>query len=177
MTHKKCPKCNTEKSTEDFNKNKARSDGLNSYCRDCSKDYNKSYLEKTKEVHNKRQAKWKENNPEKRALIARKHNLMRYYGITPEKYEELLESQGGCCFVCERHHTQFKRKLSVDHSHVTGEIFGLLCDYCNRYLIGRDREPEKFLRAAEYLSKGTGLFVPEKFLKGPKRRRKKKVKK
>jgi hypothetical protein len=37
-----------------------------------------------------------------------------------------------------------------------------LCHFCNRRLIGRHRNPELFRNAAEYLSKGTGLFVPKK---------------
>ena len=33
--HKWCPKCETHKLYEEFNKNRARSDGLNSTCREC----------------------------------------------------------------------------------------------------------------------------------------------
>ncbi len=35
VNSKKCPKCSTTKISEEFYKNKARSDGLNSYCRIC----------------------------------------------------------------------------------------------------------------------------------------------
>lgn len=103
--------------------------------------------------------------------------LMRYYGITPEQYAELLEKQGGKCAICLKEAVHFTRKLAVDHDHKTGEIFGLLCMHCNHRKIGRERNPEVFLRCAEYLTKGTGLFVPPVFIKGkrPKRKRKKNI--
>lgn len=101
--------------------------------------------------------------------------LMRYYGLTPEQYAEMLEKQNGCCAICLKPAVHFKNRLAVDHDHKTGEIFGLLCMHCNHRKIGRERNPEVFLRCAEYLTKGTGLFVPAIFLKGkrPKRKRKK----
>ncbi|RUP39318.1 MAG: endonuclease VII [Acinetobacter sp.] len=100
--------------------------------------------------------------------------LKSTYGITEEKYEELLKSQKGCCAVCKRHYKNFKVRLAVDHDHKTREIFGLLCTYCNHRFIGRDRDPNRYLAAAEYLSKGTGLFVPEKKSKKSKRKTKSK---
>ena len=45
--------------------------------------------------------------------------------------------------------------------HRTGEIFGLLCTFCNQYIIGRTRDPILFKNAAKFLTKGTGLFVPQ----------------
>lgn len=47
---KVCPNCNTEKSLDEFGKNKNTSDGLASWCKVC---------------HNERQRKWRENNLEK----------------------------------------------------------------------------------------------------------------
>lgn len=41
MDTKTCTKCNTERSVLDFNKNKRKKDGLQGYCRDCTKEINK----------------------------------------------------------------------------------------------------------------------------------------
>lgn len=98
---------------------------------------------------------------------AREYHLRRTYGISLEQYNSLLKKQKYRCAVCKRHESEFKTKLAVDHDHKTGEIFGLLCTHCNRYVIGRIRDPALFKNAARYLSKGTGWFVP------PKKRKKK----
>jgi hypothetical protein len=102
----------------------------------------------------------------------RNYQLLYTYGISLEKYWEILHSQDDQCKVCKKHISEAKRLFAVDHDHKTGEIFGILCDYCNRQLIGRIRKPELFLAAAKYLEKGLGLFVPPK--KKKKRKRKKK---
>lgn len=94
---------------------------------------------------------------------------MRHFGITLEQYNTMLEEQDHRCAVCQKPRSEMKINLAVDHDHKTGEIFGLLCSYCNRYLIGRQRDPQKYANAAKFLSRGTGLFVPKE---APKRRKK-----
>ncbi|MGW8181329.1 MAG: endonuclease domain-containing protein, partial [bacterium] len=74
------------------------------------------------------------------------------------------------CGVCRRHEGVFKQRLAVDHDHHTGRIRGLLCTHCNRYVIGRHRDPEIFRRAFHYLKHQTDWVVPPK----KKRKRKKK---
>jgi 5-methylcytosine-specific restriction endonuclease McrA len=95
--------------------------------------------------------------------------VSRVYGITPEQYQELLIKQNYCCAVCERHETEFARKLAIDHDHGTGEIFGLLCNECNHRVVGKVRDPNVFLKAAEYLKQGTGWIVPPKVSRKKKR--------
>lgn len=51
--------------------------------------------------------------------------------------EELIAKHGDQCAICERPRTDFKNKLSVDHSHKSSRIRGLLCFYCNKYRVGR----------------------------------------
>lgn len=106
--------------------------------------------------------------------IRRDNYYKRYYGISLKDYERLLKKQKNKCGCCGRHAHTFAKRLSVDHDHTTGEIRGLLCIHCNRYIIGRHRTPEIFKGAAKYLTgPHTGLFVPEKYIKGKPRRRKK----
>jgi hypothetical protein len=89
-------------------------------------------------------------------------HLRRKYGITEEQYEELLETQGHSCGVCGKHESTFPVRLAVDHNHRTGEVRGLLCNYCNHRLVGRHTDADLILTVSEYLRKGTGWFVPKK---------------
>lgn len=100
---------------------------------------------------------------------ARWKRILRVYGITKEQYDEL---DTGFCFVCQRVWDDSTRPC-VDHDHVTGEVRGLLCIYCNRYRVGRQRDGDIAQRVADYLkAPRRGWIVPKR----PKRRtRKKKV--
>ncbi|MBU6231644.1 hypothetical protein KGP36_03165 [Patescibacteria group bacterium] len=92
--------------------------------------------------------------------MSRSSHLQRYFGITEEQYDELLEKQGGCCAICDRHHSEFKTRLAVDHDHSTLRIRGLLCNYCNRYRVGRHRDASLLRRIADYIEQGTDWYVP-----------------
>lgn len=82
--------------------------------------------------------------------VGRDNYLRRRYGITLDEYEALLEGQGNCCAVCGR--TQ-DINYSVDHSHTTGEVRGLLCTACNRGIGMLQDDPELLRKAANYLEK------------------------
>jgi hypothetical protein len=60
--------------------------------------------------------------------------LKRNYGISLDEYNEILNKQKGCCKICDKHYSTFKKALAVDHDHSTGKIRGLLCNHCNRGL-------------------------------------------
>lgn len=65
-------------------------------------------------------------------------------------YQELLEIQEGRCGICNKHHTEFNKRFSIDHCHKTNRIRGLLCYSCNTKL----GFVEKYIKAiAEYLRK------------------------
>jgi len=57
--------------------------------------------------------------------------LRHRYGVDAELYETILAAQNAKCAICERDFSQFKRRPSVDHDHVTGRVRALLCDSCN----------------------------------------------
>jgi hypothetical protein len=50
---------------------------------------------------------------------------------------EFFKKQDGKCAICGKSQSDFKRRLNLDHSHKTGQIRGLLCYYCNKFLVGR----------------------------------------
>lgn len=77
--------------------------------------------------------------------------LERTYGITKEKYFELLEIQGGGCAICGRGIESGSSKLAVDHDHESGQIRGLLCFRCNYGLSWFQENPRLLGRAAVYL--------------------------
>lgn len=60
-------------------------------------------------------------------VTRRAQNLRSRYGITPEKYAEMLKEQGNVCALCEN---KMQRPV-VDHCHVTGKVRGILCHSCN----------------------------------------------
>jgi hypothetical protein len=84
---------------------------------------------------------------------AAKHErwILANYGITRAEYDALYLHQGGACAICQRA-TGKTKMLSVDHDHKTGEVRGLLCNYCNRHVLGHLRDSvSALLRAVRYL--------------------------
>lgn len=136
----------------------------------CKDQWRYTFSEKRITWRKEYQKRWGQTNWQHK----RDYMIMYTYGITSEQYQELLKKQNYSCAVCGKHETEFTRKLAIDHDHKTKEIFGLLCNVCNRVLIGKIREPELFLKAAAYLRKGTGWLVPDKKRKKRRCRRKKK---
>lgn len=77
------------------------------------------------------------------------------YGITLDKYDEMLEAQGGVCAICGQP-CRTGRALAVDHDHTTGDVRSLLCANCNNGL-GRFGDDPSLLRiAADYLEAHRG---------------------
>ena len=123
---KKCTRCGEYKPTTEFNKRAASPDGLEYKCRSCASEYYATYSKKDGKSERDRDT-----------------YLIRTYGITTERYEELLEQQDRACALCRKSASEFKRRLAVDHDHTCcptvakscGEcIRGLLCPACNTFL-------------------------------------------
>lgn len=110
-------------------------------CKACRSAYNlKLYHTNDKQKENHRKASWK-------------HQIKKNYGLTPDAYYEMLESQEGCCKICNTHIDNInKHVLYVDHCHNTGKVRGLLCQQCNSGL-GMFRDRQDLLdKAKEYLN-------------------------
>src|SRR5690606_17158325 len=87
-----------------------------------------------------------------RRNYSHERHIAETYGITSEEYWAIYEAQGGCCAICQRA-TGTRKKLSVDHDHVSGEVRGLLCTACNRNVLGHARDDIAFFeRAIRYLN-------------------------
>lgn len=63
----------------------------------------------------------------------------------------LYIEQKGCCAICKRHQTEFKKRLNIDHCHTTGVVRGLLCQTCNTSLGGFKDNVKNLESAISYL--------------------------
>jgi len=116
----------------------------------------KRYI-KNSEKEKTQSKEWQKNNPEKAKAHTAKYELKHpekvkerkklsgikiKYGLSLQQWEKILENQGGKCAICGREEKIIKEipscnnDLCVDHDHSTGEIRGLLCDFCNRCFLG-----------------------------------------
>lgn len=94
---------------------------------------------------------WRAQNKDKVKLINFKNKLKRNYGLSLEQYNAMFTQQNGCCAICSRPAAEFKRNLSVDHSHVDGNIRGLLCGPCNVLLGMAEESIQRLQKAILYL--------------------------
>jgi hypothetical protein len=143
---KRCNRCNLEKSKNDFFINSRRSDGLQTYCKPCHLEYGRERYANP-EAFERRQMN-RELYKERRKDSTRKWYLKTTYGITPEKYLEMLESNNSSCWICNEKRDYY---LHVDHDHKTGKVRGLLCHGCNNALGLFKDNKDSLLRAIEYL--------------------------
>lgn len=127
----------------------------------------KAWYQANKEKEKEKRRTWYQENKEAVKSRARSwHAVNRppgsyrdwYYpkkfGISFEKFLDLLQEQGEECPICCAKLQLSKKgadKAHLDHDHATGKIRGVLCLNCNTGL-GRFRDdPELLLRAIGYL--------------------------
>ena len=76
-----------------------------------------------------KRAYWRKPGVKDRYKATRKKSLLkRKYGLTEEKYEELLQITH--CPVCSKKFKPHRDKF-IDHCHSTGVVRGVLCRKCN----------------------------------------------
>jgi len=57
--------------------------------------------------------------------------ILAMYGVS---YAALVDQFEGKCGICGRSQSIFRKRLAVDHDHLTGRVRGLLCQQCNHGL-------------------------------------------
>lgn len=128
-------------------------------CRACDDSAKKLSIAKKPERYNAWHAAYRASYAERQWAYC----LKRSFGMTVERYNEILRKQDGLCAICRRPPQGRKKRLSVDHCHETGAIRGLLCDHCNRGLGLIGDNIEGLSRAIAYLrSDGFGLMQVER---------------
>lgn len=146
---RKCKKCQEDKSSDQFFKDKGTASGFRNQCKSCE---------------NARTVKWRKNNKtEYNAQMAQhrrnysKELKTQKYGITVEQWQALFDSQSGLCAICKQPETNFDKRhnklrtLSIDHCHITGKVRGLLCGKCNNALGLFNDDPNLLDAGSHYL--------------------------
>lgn len=86
------------------------------------------------------QKQWLLKNKDRLKVYRKAADLKKKYGISLQKYNEMLVEQKGVCYICKNpetqldHRTSLPYNLSVDHCHSSGNVRRLLCNRCNRTL-------------------------------------------
>lgn len=133
---RRCTSCGVTKPITEFYKRTGRDGGYQWSCKQCMK-------QKVKD--------WRAANPGR----YRARQRCTKHGLTVERYEEMLDAQGGKCAACRR-----RPAACVDHDHTCcpgerscGEcVRGLLCKQCN-FALGLLQEDVRVIkRLARYLS-------------------------
>lgn len=104
--------------------------------------------------------------PAKARRMCLETQLKRRYGITLERYDELLAAQGGICYLCEE--PPKRRRLAVDHDHrcCPGKITcgrcirGLLCFGCNSLMGHWDKIKKENLSSKLDVYSRRRVFAP-----------------
>jgi hypothetical protein len=134
-----CSNCVQEKPLVEFNLRSKNSDARQSMCKVCeSEKARERYLGKRKE------------RIKKQRIV----NISNKYGVTIQDYNEMFESQNGCCAICDSHEIGRKgaKYFNIDHCHNSGKVRGLLCHNCNIILGKIDDSKDWLNRAIEYLT-------------------------
>ena len=126
-TEKWCPQCKTWKVNDLFHVVSTTPSGFHSWCKECVK------LKTNKTQKEDYRREWS-------------------YGVTPEKYKEMWDSQNGKCAMpkCDRPPT------CIDHDHTNNKVRQLLCKGCNTALGIFKDDPEMLRDAADYVERYRG---------------------
>lgn len=103
------------------------------------------------DCHRKWSRQWHAKNPKRAKHLMRKYRLKNNFGLTVERYEEMLRGQNERCAICKEHKDSFDKAFAVDHCHKTGRIRGLLCSNCNAGVGFFRDDPKNLVWAIEYL--------------------------
>lgn len=151
---KTCCECKKILEVNEFNKSSSSKDGYQNWCRSCQKkkyseyrlthpkvinDKWKRYYGRNREKMIKRTRDYEKNigkeETDMRRKTYNKNSKFKRYGISEERYIQMLEEQEQKCGMCSKLFDKSKPKsIHIDHSHDTGKVRGILCDGCNMFL-------------------------------------------
>ncbi len=150
-THKRCGRCDAVKTVNLFRRCKtktARGWAWDSHCVDCRREECREYGTRSRDIRNARLRAWRKKNPASAARLDKAARLKRKYGLSVADVEQMRNSQGGLCAICDRKTT----RLFVDHCHTRGHIRVLLCQTCNTFLGWYERKADTILRFQKYIA-------------------------
>lgn len=144
---KTCTACHAKKEVSEFYKHPRGRYGVMSVCKICNTIAHRRWL-LSKPEKGKQYSKTQEAKPHRRERNWKAHGVDLKY----EDYIILLMRQDHRCAICYRSEEILKRRLCVDHDHLTGEVRGLLCIRCNQAL-SLVENPVLLKNAIKYLKK------------------------
>jgi len=142
-----CSRCKSEKSKNEFYRDKNRKDGHYPICKKCNAEDVKKYRAKPGVMD-----KIKETRRKLRKRKPGRH--WKEYGInmTAEEYSERYIEQKERCMLCGIHQSKLKQRLCVDHNHNTGQCRGLVCIPCNTLIGIVENKSDAIIKIEEYLT-------------------------
>ena len=101
---------------------------------------------------------WNQWRKRQRTAVSEARRASRYQ-MSPERFQAILDAQGGRCAICLRKPAERARQLAVDHDHdccpgktSCGDcVRGLLCWSCNKFLQHIGDDPVAAQRMANYM--------------------------
>lgn len=176
---RRCRKCDELKPLVNFDKRYRNRAVRHRLCKSCQNDYCKSRwraeTEEFKAAKRERSRNWARQNPDKvrlmkskdrfqKALRAARQFAEKYgYAACVASVEEIKAAHTGYCHNpgCGVPETECRRRLNLDHCHVTGLFRGWLCGDCN---IAEGKLKSNVVRIAglaEYLRRHESLTKKE----------------
>lgn len=109
------------------------------------KNYDKEYRRKNKDKIKRTKRRYHSSDMGRYNSFLSK--LSNRFGIGETLYREIMDSQRGCCVICQCSLDE----PCIDHNHKTGKVRGLLCSLCNSGLGYFKDNPSLLYYALEYL--------------------------
>jgi hypothetical protein len=134
----RCPKCNTQKDESCFSKNRSRSTGRNSYCKDCVKPINKFHYERHHGpvVYAPRLTK---EEKAKRIAAKNKSWYLRNLDYHPNRRKDPIKRLAMC--MRTRVYCAIKRHIAIcSKSAPTVKLIGCSIEFLRKHLESRFRD-------------------------------------
>lgn len=138
MENKTCTKCNETKPLTEFYKDSQKQSGYRPDCKDCNKQVSSEYAKRNRTKVNLNNMKYKT-------------------GVDKNLYNSLLLEQDNKCAICGCSQEENGKRFSIDHSHNSLLIRGLLCNKCNQGLGYFNDNIEILNKAIIYLQNNISL--------------------
>jgi hypothetical protein len=124
--------------------------------RQINPDYHKRQKANSESWHNKNRTRKNQYDKERIKKIGPRTEpryfaaILKKYGVSKEKYLEMVAESKNHCYICGDKPVKGKR-LHIDHDHNTLVVRGLLCYMCNWYMGKVDKKPEILNKIKTYL--------------------------
>lgn len=83
--------------------------------------------------------------------VRRKNYLKGKFNLTQDDVKLMVQRQENRCLICLECFDDDKMIPCIDHCHITGKVRGILCPLCNKGIGLLKDDPERLLRASDYL--------------------------